>query len=112
MSEVEQSIVDNLRRLFQIRQGNSLSAPRCGVPDFSDVFLSNSDPSRTLCDRIKTMIEEFEPRLHRAQVTRLDATTSGALRFEIIAVVKLDDGDAPFRAETVMTSYDRLAIER
>lgn len=58
------------------------------------------------------MIEEFEPRLYRARVTRLDVNSPGSLRFEIRAVVKLDTGDMPFRAKTVMTSYDRLTIER
>jgi len=111
-SEVEHSIINNLRRLFQIRQGNSLSAPRCGVPDFSDAFLSNSDPTKTLCEGIQAMVEEFEPRLYRVRVARLKENSPGPLKFEISAVVKLDNGDVPFVARTVLQGYDRLTVER
>ena len=112
LSDIEQSIVENLRRLFQIRQGNSQSAPRCGVPDFAGVFQLNSDPTKSLCDSIRAMVDEFEPRLSRVKVARLDEEFPGQLRFEIRATVNFDDRDVAFRAETVMTSLDRLTVER
>ncbi|MEO0973862.1 MAG: type VI secretion system baseplate subunit TssE, partial [Pseudomonadota bacterium] len=87
--EVAASVIDNIRDLMQMRQGKSQSAPRCGVPDFSDWFLAFSNPGGHLCAAIATMIAEFEPRLRDVVVNELEEQVPGELRFEIIADLPL-----------------------
>ncbi|MFK8031245.1 MAG: type VI secretion system baseplate subunit TssE [Gammaproteobacteria bacterium] len=111
ISEVERSILTNLRNIFQIRQGNSMSAPRCGVPDFTELFAEHSDPSRKLCSSIKDVIEEFEPRLQSVVVKRVDSGRFGSLRFEITGRFNINNRASSFRVETVMSSMDRFTIE-
>ncbi len=112
-SAVEQSIIDNLRCLFQVRQGNSQSAPRCGIPDFSGWFLLYSNPGNRLRSAIKEMIEEFEPRLRDVRVEQQPELRPGALRFEITASFELPDaGETPFRVQTVMARLDHFSVER
>lgn len=104
-------MIGNLQRIFQIRQGNSQSAPRCGVPDFTDVFANHSDPGRKLCASIKAVIQEFEPRLSNVSVSRLTGERYDSLRFEITGNLKVNKRQSPFRARTVMSTMDRFTIE-
>lgn len=110
-AEIERSVVENLRRVFQIRQGNSLSAPRCGVPDFTEIFANHSDPSRKLCSTIKAVIQEYEPRLNNISVRRLSTQRYDSLRFEIIGDLEINKRRVPFKARTVMSTMDRFAVE-
>ena len=110
---IERSIVENLRRLFSTRQGEAPSAPRCGIPDFVDLFSTHSDPTRRLCSSIKDMIEEFEPRLKDVAVRRLPEVNAGSLRFSIVARMKVgEESNAPFQAETIMKRLDHFSVER
>ena len=110
INEVEASIIENLNCLFQIRQNNALSAPLCGIPDFSLVFQKYVNPSTKLCHAIKKMIEQFEPRLINVTVKRLEDTVDLNLYFEISAMIQIDNQHIPFRAESVMSSPSHIEI--
>ncbi len=66
--ELRQSILSHLRKVLNMRRGESPSAPGLGLPDFSDLVHSFPDAVRLLEVSVKETIEAFEPRLRSISV--------------------------------------------
>ncbi|MEM9383914.1 MAG: type VI secretion system baseplate subunit TssE [Pseudomonadota bacterium] len=110
-SQIANCVVQNLSQLMQMRQGKAQSAPACGLPDFSDWFLTYSNPGPRLCAAIEQMVRDFEPRLRAVSVSELEEREPGELRFEIRAQLVLGDGQLqPFRAHSLMRRADYFTV--
>lgn len=63
-----QSVMSNLNRLFNTRQGSLDHLPGYGLPDLSALY-QGADPSVDgLREAVKTIIQRYEPRLRRVHV--------------------------------------------
>jgi len=80
------SVMVNLRRMLNSRQGIASTVPDYGLPDPTDV-VHNFPEAIDLCRRnIRQSIEKYEPRLRNVAVNHvLDEDNPFHLRFEIRA---------------------------
>ena len=82
--EVE-SILAHVRVLLNTRAGESPSAPRFGILDFSDMAHQFPGGLQALSASIRATILEFEPRLKAVAVRHAPLEEGLAIRFEITA---------------------------
>ena len=72
------SVLGNLQRLFNTRQGSLAHVPEFGLPDITDISHAAPDRVEALRRDIREAVERFEPRLRRVRVEqeRRDAAAS------------------------------------
>lgn len=92
------SVVRNLRRLFNARQGCSQSRPDLGMPDFGDMTYGVVSTLPEVVRAVKFQIEQFEPRLRNVHVRHdIDEDDPQSIRFSIRAELVLSDSATPIR---------------
>jgi type VI secretion system protein len=92
------SVVSNLRRLFNARQGCSETRPDLGMPDFGDMQRGINSALPEIIHAVKTLVEQFEPRLRNVQVRHdIEDDQPQTIRFSIRADLVLSDGATPIR---------------
>jgi type VI secretion system protein len=97
------SVVRNLRRLFNARQGCSVVRPDLGMPDFGDMTFGVADTLPQIIRSVKTLIEQFEPRLRGVQVRHdIDEDDPQTIRFAIRAELVVADSTTPIRFAGVL----------
>ena len=78
------SIVANLQRLFTSREQHAPSRPDYGMPDPGELLFSLPGGAELLRRRIKSAVEQFEPRLRDVKVLNVEAGDFGhTLRFAL-----------------------------
>ncbi|WP_027695681.1 type VI secretion system baseplate subunit TssE [Vibrio litoralis] len=86
LSEVLNSVRNNISNILNTRVGDSQSSPQLGLIDFNDATLEVSDLSMTIRLAIKRCLDIYEPRLKNISVyTSLDNFDAFSLRFQILA---------------------------
>ncbi len=70
-SDVIESVITHLNKLFNTRQGNSSCCPDYGLPDFNSLAMEFPDMVRELGDAILRQITVYEPRLRNPSVKHL-----------------------------------------
>lgn len=65
-----QSVLANLRRLFNARRGSIAHLPDYGLPDLSNASPSSPEKIEALRLAIREAVESFEPRLRNVRVRR------------------------------------------
>lgn len=105
------SIIEHLRRLLNTRQGSVPIHPDYGIPDFShlggDTF---TDTAQEMQRSLRKVIETFEPRLARVQVTY--DTRGGErshLNFRITGVLAKDER-IPLTLDTSLAPGGRFTL--
>lgn len=102
-SQLAASILQNLRNLFNCRQGHACTRPDLGMPDFTDVSFHHADTIGTISRAIRDQIGKFEPRLIQVSVRHHPSEKHDAsLRFSVSAMIKLDDRTERIAFETVL----------
>jgi type VI secretion system protein len=97
------SVVRNLRRLFNARQGCSESRPDLGMPDFGEMTFGINNALPEIIRAVRFQIEQFEPRLRGVQVRHdIDPDDPQSIRFSIRAELVLADGATPIRFAGVL----------
>lgn len=97
------SVVRNLRRLFNARQGCSQTRPDLGMPDFGDTMYSFPNALPEIIRAIKLQVEQFEPRLRNVQVRHDgDHDDPQTVRFSIRADLVVSDEVSPIRFAGVL----------
>ena len=106
------SIIENLRKMLNTRQGNVPIADDYGVPDFLDFLQNYPDSVREIEASIKSAIETYEPRLFGTNVTFLpDEDDSLTLRFQISARL-VTDGERQVYFETFVDTDGMISVHR
>ena len=67
---LEASIRENIRRILATRQGSSMCVPDYGLPDLNDVIQDPDRAAQALVDRVKDVVERYEPRVTGVTVRR------------------------------------------
>lgn len=102
-SALADSIMLNLRELFNARQGSVLMRPDYGMPDFNDLSTQFPDAIPVIGRAIKYQIETFEPRLGSVAVKHVpDPDNPLALCYQIAAEIRLGDEAERVRFETIL----------
>jgi type VI secretion system protein len=80
------SILGNLARLFNTRQGSLVHVPDFGLPDITDVSRALPERVDALRRAIRDAVQRYEPRLQRVRVElEPQAATSSRLVFLLVA---------------------------
>lgn len=96
-----QSVLENLRRLLNSRQGIAPTDPGYGIPDLCDVVHDFPDATGDMRKAIKASIERFEPRLRKVSVKHVPQDADPlALHFEITAELVTQEKKASVWIET------------
>jgi type VI secretion system protein len=107
------SVLAHLSRMFNSRQGHSLTAPEYGLPDLTDFMRSFPASARELEKAIQHCIEQYEPRLASVRV-RFDRSERDVLvlSFNIRAKLVIDDETRPISFSAELDSDGRLGVKQ
>lgn len=72
LPDEDDSIRNNLVRMFTARQGSVQTLPDYGLPDLNDLTLSRAELIQENCTAIKDCIDKYEPRLVDAAVKHVE----------------------------------------
>jgi len=105
------SIVDNLSRLFNTRRGSIAHLPDFGLPDISQVYRDLPYSIEGLRAAIRSVVEKYEPRLHRVRVEKLekDKDEEHDMRVSFIVTGELEKGQR-VQFQTTFTSNDLAEV--
>ncbi len=102
------SIVGNLNRLFNTRQGAIKHLPGFGLPDLSTVYRDMPDTVGDLKKAIKDAVEVYEPRLTRIRVKHRDIKRY-LMRVIFILEARMDER-IKVRFETTFESHELARV--
>lgn len=103
------SVVSNLNRLFNTRQGTIRHLPDYGLPDMLTVYRDAPRSGEELRRAIKEAIETYEPRLRRVRV-RSRETDPYEMRLIFVVTGELKTGEE-VRFETTFESQASATVE-
>ena len=106
------SVLSHLGRMFNSRQGHSLTVPEYGLPDLTDFMREFPASAGGMEKSIQQSIEQFEPRLRNVRVrfNRSDKDTL-LLTFSIKAKLVVEDKTAPISFNANLDSEGRLKVK-
>lgn len=100
-ARLTESVIANLRRLLNSRQGIAPTQPDYGIPDLCDMVHDFPDALAGMRKAIKNSIEKYEPRLRRVNVKHVVAADDPfGLAFEITAELVTEEEKASVWIET------------
>ncbi|MBS7443090.1 type VI secretion system baseplate subunit TssE [Enterobacter sp. 120016] len=67
-NDLVDSLKRNLQAILNTRSGNAQSCPELGIIDFNDATGSSVEVYSAICRAIKRCIEDYEPRISRAEI--------------------------------------------
>lgn len=86
------SLKRNLQAILNTRSGNAQSCPELGIIDFNDATGSTVEVYVAICKAIKRCIEDYEPRISRAEViAQPNDTDPLTLYFLVKSYVSFED---------------------
>jgi type VI secretion system protein len=107
-----QSVLDNLRRLLNSRQGIAPTQLGYGIPDLCDVVHDFPDAVGDMRKAIKLSIERFEPRLRKVSVKHVEQEGDPlALHFEITAELVTQEKKASIWIETRVDNAGMVEVK-
>jgi type VI secretion system protein len=104
----ERSILSNLDRLMNTRQGALSHLPDYGVPDLSDVYRDMPGSIAELQQSIANAVETYEPRLRHVRAEHQE-TDQYAMQLVFLLTAKTLDGDR-VRFRTVFSSDEEARV--
>ena len=105
------SVLQHLRKMLNVRQGNVPTLSTYGMPDFNDLVAQFPEAILEIQRAIKTSIERYEPRLRRVGIKHVpDEENPLSLRFEITARLVTGEAGASIRFETSLDPSGMVSI--
>jgi len=100
--ELHDAIRDHLQRMLNTRQGNSITVPDFGTPDFSG-FFRGYDSIQFFREEVTRTIQKYEPRLANVQVSVATGEDEPfRMCFDIHAMIFDEDQQSPVVFSTVV----------
>jgi type VI secretion system protein len=107
------SVMANLRRLLNSRNGVTPTRDDYGIPDLSDMVHSFPEATSRMRTAIKAAIERFEPRLRQVSVKPVASPDDPlALHLEITAQLVTSDQRASVWFETRIDPGGSVSLKR
>jgi len=108
---VADSVLANVRRILNARQGCCETRPDFGMPDLNDISREASETIPAIARAVKLQLETFEPRLSQVVVRPLpDADRPGDFAFGVSAVVRIGDSGEAMKFDTVLGSDRQMRL--
>ena len=82
------SVLDNMQRILNCRAGTLAHLPDYGLPDMTKIFQGMPGTAHQLIATLSGVLLKYEPRLKSLNVTLLEQTQPGELRYAIDAELK------------------------
>lgn len=82
------SVLDNMQRILNCRAGTLAHLPDYGLPDMTKILQGMPGTAHQLIATLSGVLLKYEPRLKSLNVTLLEQTQSGELRYAIDAELK------------------------
>lgn len=103
-----QSVMSNLNRLFNTRQGTIEHLPEYGLPDAATIYRDAKYPVEELRKNIREAVEKFEPRMRRVHIER-QADDHEQMRLSFLITGELENGER-VRFRTEFGTSDLVAV--
>lgn len=105
------SVLDNLRRILNARQGCCETRSDFGMPDLNDVIGQGADAILVVARAVKQQIEMFEPRLGNVSVRFVaDPDNPLQLDFQINATLQYDGHTERVSFDTILSDDKRFKV--
>ncbi|MGX1308840.1 type VI secretion system protein [Amorphus suaedae] len=112
-SAVAESVMSNLLRVLNAREGCCETRPDFGVPDFNSFIGLYPDALPAIARTVREQIEMFEPRLTDVDVNFVPNPDQPlALNFHIEAQLVIDGSRRKVSFETVFSDDGRVVVRR
>jgi type VI secretion system protein len=111
VSALYQSVKNQLQKILNTKQGQSLTCPDYGMPDFTEFKFNLPDAVKDMERAIQYTIEKYEPRIQNVQVKFMSKTDNLQLNFEIKAEIILKNGEYVATFNTVVNSSGSIKID-
>ena len=82
------SVLDNMQRILNCRAGTLAHLPDYGLPDMTKILQGMPGTAHQLIATLSVVLLKYEPRLKSLNVTLLEQTQPGELRYAIDAELK------------------------
>ena len=82
------SVLDNMQRILNCRAGTLAHLPDYGLPDMTKILQGMPGTTHQLIATLSGVLLKYEPRLKSLNVTLLEQTQPGELRYAIDAELK------------------------
>ncbi len=82
------SVLDNMQRILNCRAGTLAHLPDYGLPDMTKILQGMPGTAHQLIATLSRVLLKYEPRLKSLDVTLLEQTQPGELRYAIDAELK------------------------
>ncbi|WP_034458288.1 type VI secretion system baseplate subunit TssE [Buttiauxella noackiae] len=87
-NQVILSVLDNMQRILNARQGALNHIPDYGLPDMTKILQGMPGTAHELMDMLSGVLLKYEPRLKNITVVMLEQEVPGELRYAIDAELK------------------------
>ena len=104
------SVMRNLQKLLNTRQGQALIQPEYGLPDITDCIEGAPEAIDRVRRAIKNSIEMFEPRLQRVKIIHLPIGNDLNLHFGISGQIVTEKDSVPVHFNTTVNPSGGAAI--
>jgi len=106
------SVVLNLQKLLNSRQGTCLMDKEFGMVDFTDLAIMFPDSVRDIERYIAKIIQRYEPRLSDIKVSfDFQDDYNLSIGFHIQAMMRTDDKDSPIHLQSTIDSGGKTIIK-
>ncbi len=105
-----QSVMSNLTRLFNTRQGSIAHLPDYGLPDTSSVYHHAPYAVDGLRQAVTEVVQKYEPRLRKIYVKHQSTEVSDDMRVTLLISAQLDTGER-VRFQTTFASADLVHVQ-
>ncbi|WOH63806.1 type VI secretion system baseplate subunit TssE [Bradyrhizobium sp. BWA-3-5] len=103
------SVLENLRRVLNSRQGCCEIRPDFGMPDLNDAIGQGADAVRAVARSLKQQIEMFEPRLGNVSIRfHADRHVPLQLTFHVNATLNHNDRVEPVSFDAIFDQRVRV----
>jgi type VI secretion system lysozyme-like protein len=108
-----ESVLADVTKLYNTRQGSVPVSDKYGLPDISNLLVTLTPPDlERIRDAIERTTGEFEPRLQDVQVTLPADEALGVLRFMVQGNLLYEKASLPLRFQVDIEGDGRLSIRR
>lgn len=108
-----ESVLADVARLYNTRQGSVPISDQYGLPDISNMLANLTPPDmEQIRDAIEATTSAFEPRLQDVEVTIPADETLGMLRFAVRGNLLYEKSTIPVRYQVDIEGDGRVSIRR
>jgi len=108
-----ESVLADVNKLYNTRQGSVPISDNYGLPDISDLLASLTPPDMEMIrSAIEATTSEFEPRMQDIDVSIPSEEKMGMLRFSVRANLLYEKTSIPLRYQVDIEGDGRVSIRR